>query len=82
MNTQFDNLIRNALGARLQAYAPYSRFAVGTAVQCKSGAVFIGSNIENISHGLTICAERIGMGRSVVTGQTRVGHDRCGCGHD
>ena len=69
MNTQFDNLIRNALGACLQVYAPYSRFAVGAAVQCKSAAVFIGSNIENISHGLTICAERIGMGRAVAVGQ-------------
>ena len=69
MNTQFDNLIRNALGACLQVYAPYSRFAVGAAVQCKSAAIFIGSNIENISHGLTICAERIGMGRAVVAGQ-------------
>ena len=69
MNTQFDNLIRNALGACLQVYAPYSRFAVGAAVQCKSAAVFIGSNIENISHGLTICAERIGMGSAVAAGQ-------------
>jgi len=72
MNTQFDNLIRNALGACLQVYAPYSRFAVGAAVQCKSAAVFIGSNIENISHGLTICAERIGMGSAVAAGQRLV----------
>src|SRR5207249_7969101 len=69
MNTQFDDLIRNALGARLQAYAPYSRFAVGAAVQCKSAAVFIGSNIENISYGLTICAERIAIGSAVAAGQ-------------
>src|SRR5438132_13528738 len=69
MNTQFDDLIRNALGARLQAYALCSRFAVGAAVQCKSGAVFIGSNIENISYGLTICAERIAMGSAVAAGQ-------------
>src|SRR5437868_13272484 len=69
MDVQFDDLIRNALGARLQAYAPYSRFAVGAAVQCKSGAVFIGSNIENISYGLTICAERIAIGSAVAAGQ-------------
>src|SRR6266480_6464887 len=69
MNTQIYDLIRNALGARLQAYAPYSRFAVGTAVQCKSGAVFIGSNIENISYELTICAERISIGSAVAAGQ-------------
>ena len=69
MNTQFDALVRNALKGRLQAYAPYSKFAVGAAVQCKSGAVFAGSNIENISHGLTICAERVAIGSAVATGE-------------
>src|SRR5256712_7698921 len=69
MNTQFDALVRNALKGRLQAYAPYSGFAVGAAVQCKSGAVFVGSNIENISYGLTICAERIAIGSAVAAGE-------------
>src|SRR5438046_10203315 len=65
MDTQFADLIRAASAVRKQAYVPYSGFAVGAAVQCKSGAVFIGSNIENISYGLTICAERIAMGSAV-----------------
>jgi cytidine deaminase len=69
MDAQFDDLIRSALKVRLQAYAPYSKFAVGAAVQCKSGALFAGSNIENISYGLTICAERIAIGSAVAAGE-------------
>src|SRR5437588_10515319 len=69
MDTQFADLIRAASAVRKQAYVPYSGFAVGAAVQCKSGAVFVGSNIENISYGLTICAERIAISSAVAAGQ-------------
>jgi cytidine deaminase len=69
MDMQFADLIRSAFAASKQAYAPYSGFAVGAAVQCKSGAVFVGSNIENISYGLTICAERIAIASAVAAGE-------------
>src|SRR6476469_1425706 len=69
MDIQFDDLIRSASTARNQADAPYSAFAVGAAVQCKSGAVCFGSNVENISYGLTICAERIAIASAVAGGE-------------
>jgi cytidine deaminase len=66
---QFNKLLASALAARSEAYAPYSNFAVGAAVQCKSGAVFVGANIENRSFGLTICAERVAIGNAIVAGE-------------
>src|SRR5690349_8470983 len=64
-DTQFNELNATALAARSKAYTPYSKFAVGAAVKCRSGAVFIGANVENRSFGLTICAERIAVGAAV-----------------
>jgi cytidine deaminase len=69
MDMQFTKLIQSACEARLNAYAPYSRFAVGAAVQCRSGAIYVGANIENISYGLTVCAERIAIGNAIVAGE-------------
>jgi cytidine deaminase len=50
-------LIVSARDTSLNAYAPYSGFAVGAAVRTKSGAVFTGANLENAAYGLGICAE-------------------------
>jgi cytidine deaminase len=54
----FSTLIELAKKAREHAYAPYSRFAVGAALLGKDGRIFTGCNVENLSFGLTICAER------------------------
>ena len=70
MGTQIDweALTRRAWAARRQAYAPYSGFAVGAALLSSSGEIFSGSNIENSSFGLTICAERVAVSTAVQAG--------------
>ena len=69
MDTQVDDLVGMGLTAWFKAYAPYSKFVVGAAVKCKSGAVLVGANIENRSFGLTICAERVAMCSAVAGGE-------------
>src|SRR5437870_10687359 len=50
-------LVDNALRASAHAYAPYSGFAVGAAVRTRDGKIVVGSNLENASYPLGICAE-------------------------
>ena len=57
----FAALAEAAWQARQNAYAPYSGFAVGAAVQTEDGAIYRGCNIENVSYGITNCAERTAM---------------------
>lgn len=58
MSYTHDQLIQIAKEASTKAYAPYSKFFVGCAIVSKNGNVYSGCNVENISFGLTICAER------------------------
>ncbi len=61
-------LIDYAVEVSKKAYAPYSRFSVGAALECSDGSVFTGCNVENAVLGSTICAERGAVSKAISEG--------------
>ncbi len=68
MEDQIRFLLDQAVRARENAYAPYSRFKVGCALVGEDNRIFLGSNVENASYGLTNCAERTALFRAIADG--------------
>lgn len=62
-------ILMMAQDAAKHAYAPYSNFTVGAAVECADGTVFTGCNVENASYSATICAERVAMTKAISQGR-------------
>lgn len=63
-------LLGLAQKAAEKAYVPYSKFAVGAAIECRDGRIFTGCNVENAALGDTICAERTACVKAVSEGYT------------
>ncbi|HWR29730.1 MAG TPA: cytidine deaminase [Negativicutes bacterium] len=65
-------LMKAAMEVRSKAYVPYSKFAVGAAVETGSGRIYSGCNVENASYGLTNCAERTAIFNAVSAGESQL----------
>ena len=65
------DLIRVASLARARAYAPYSKYKVGAVIRTKRNKIHSGANIENVSYGLTVCAERCAAFAAIASGETK-----------
>ncbi len=67
--TMDKTLFQAAFQAALKSYSPYSKFRVGAAILCADGSIVTGTNVENRSFGLTICAERSALVAAISAGK-------------
>jgi len=63
-----DPLIAAALAVRANAFAPFSKFPVGAALEDDAGRIHTGCNVENATYGLTVCAERVAVFKAISEG--------------
>src|SRR5437763_7846183 len=64
-------LLDAARAAREHAYAAFSHFKVGAALETEDGLVIGGCNVENATYGLTVCAERVAAFKAISEGHRR-----------
>ncbi len=63
-----EDLLEKAKAARNNAFAPFSHFLVGAALETEDGIIISGCNIENATYGLTVCAERVAVFKAISEG--------------
>ena len=67
-----NDLIKAASDVRENAYAPFSKFKVGSALLTDDGSIVVGCNVESASYGLTVCAERVAIWKAISVGKTKI----------
>ncbi|MBA3770078.1 MAG: cytidine deaminase [Blastocatellia bacterium] len=67
-----NDLIKAATDVREKAYAPFSKFKVGSALLTDDGSIVVGCNVESASYGLTVCAERVAIWKAISIGMTKI----------
>lgn len=67
-----ERLIEEATKVRENAYAPFSKFKVGSALETEDGSIVVGCNVESASYGLTVCAERVAVWKAISLGKTKI----------
>lgn len=68
----YKQLLDFAKQAAENSYSPYSEFKVGAAVLCEDNKIFCGTNVENVSYGLSMCAERVAVFTAVANGCKKI----------
>ncbi|MBQ3835399.1 MAG: cytidine deaminase [Elusimicrobia bacterium] len=68
----YKQLLEFAKETAKNSYSPYSKFKVGAAVLCEDNKVFCGTNVENASYGLTMCAERAAVFTAISNGCKKI----------
>ena len=69
---KYFHLLQIAKDFSKNSYSPYSKFKVGAAVLCENDKVFCGTNIENVSYGLSMCAERVAIFSAIANGAKKI----------
>ena len=69
-----NELIEAATAVRENAYAPFSDFRVGSALETDDGEIISGCNVESASYGLTVCAERVAIWKAISQGKRKIKH--------